>query len=379
MKQKFVVSAAAVAFALLLSALLARAAEQPAQPYPPGTLLTVAGNGTAGFSGDGGPATQAAFDNPFDVLPDTAGNLFIADSYNHRVRMVSPTGTITTVAGSGPAGGNKGGFSGDGGPAVKARLNLPTGVTWDRAGNLLISDCLNGRIWQVDAAGIITTAVRGLNCPQKIALDREGNLIFPDFLGQRIWKVDRAGVKTSVAGGGKPADGRGDGGPATAARLKAGFAVAVDREGNLFIADFVDNRVRKVSLNGQISTVAGGGQPQDGVGDGGPATEARLDGAQSLAVDPGGNLFITENRGERIRKVDPAGMITTVAGTGQIGYTPDGGLATAARLNSPDGVAVDRAGNLYFTEGWRYAPAGEPGESPGNNLVRKVIGVAVPG
>jgi hypothetical protein len=129
---------------------------------------------------------------------------------------------------------------------------------------------------------------------------------------------------------------------------------------------------------GTITTVAGGGQPADGVGDGGPATDARLDGPSLITLDAGGNLFIAENRGERIRKVSPAGIITTVAGNGQVGRTGDGGMATAAPLNSPESVAVDRAGNLYFTEGPRYKLSGGR-EKTGNNLIRKIIGVAVPG
>jgi DNA-binding beta-propeller fold protein YncE len=333
-KQKFAVPAlGAVAFALLWGTPLTRAAEEPAQPYPPGTLLTVAGNGEDRFSGDGGPAIQAALSAPRDQVMDAAGNLYIADGDNHRVRKLSPDGTISTVAGTGQPG-----FSGDGGPAVKAKL-APRGVAIDPAGNLFISDTFANRVRMVSATGIITT----------------------------------------VAGGGKPADGRGDGGPATAAAFRLSGGVAVDPLGNLYISDYLDGRVRKVSLDGSISTVAGGEQPADGVGDGSPATDARLDGPYFITRDAGGNLFIAENRGERIRKVNPAGIITTVAGNGQIGHTGDGDLATAASLNSPLSVAVDRAGNLYFSEGPRYNADGSGREKRGNNLVRKVIGVAAPG
>jgi sugar lactone lactonase YvrE len=365
--------AGAVAFAVLLSALLARAAEEPAQTYPPGTLLTVAGIGKAGFSGDGGPATQAALNNPADLSVDGAGSLFICDGNNGCIRKVTPDGTITTIVGTGQPGTSK-----DGTQAVDARLGFPNSAPVDAAGNRFITDCGGERVWKVDAAGIITTFAH-LACPQQLAVDPSGNLYTAELFAHRIRKVDPAGKVTTVAGIGHPADGRGDGGLAVDARLYTPEGVALDPSGNLYISDFPDGRVRKVSPDGKIITVAGGGQPADGVGDGGMATDARLDGPSYITLDPGGNLFIAENRGERIRKVSPDGMITTVAGNGQIGHTGDDGMATAARLNSPESVAVDRAGNLYFTEGDRYQPAGDPPERPGNNLVRKVIGVAVPG
>jgi len=216
-----------------------------------------------------------------------------------------------------------------------------------------------------------------LGWPAQLAVDVAGNLFIVEAAGRRIRKVDPAGIITTVAGGGKPADGRGDGGAATAAALKQPIGVAVDPAGNIYISDFGDGSIRKVGLDGIISTVAGGGQPADGVGDNGPAAEARLDGPSLISLDPGGNLFIAENRGERIRKVSPAGLISTVAGNGQVGRAGDGGLPTAAPLNSPVSVTVDRAGNLYFTEGPRYKLTGR--EKTGNNLIRKVIGVAVPG
>jgi hypothetical protein len=378
---------AALALTASAGAFIARAAEEPAQSYPPGTLLTVAGNGKIGFSGDGGPATQAAFSRPLDQAVDTAGNLYIADNVNRRVRKVSPDGTITTVAGTGVQG-----ISGDGGPAVKARLWWPGGVAVDPAGDLFVAD--DSRVRKVSATGIITTVAgttqggfsgdggpataARLSGSLQLAFDAVGNLFIAEFFNRRIRKVDTAGIITTVAGGGKPADGRGDGGPATAAAFKLAQGVAVDSLGNVYISDWTDGRIRKVSLDGTITTVAGGGQPADGVGDGGSATEARLDGPNYIAVDAGGNLYIAENRGARIRKVSPAGIITTVAGNGQVGHTGDGGLATAAALHSPQSVTVDRAGNLFFTEGPRYLTDGNT-EKEGNNLVRKVIGVAVPG
>jgi len=268
------------------------------------------------------------------VAVDPAGDLFISDEGNERVRKVSPSGIITTVAGGGP----KVPAAADGGPATNARLSKPG----------------------------------------QLAVDAGGNLFIAELGAERIRKVDPAGIITTVAGGGKPATGRGDEGPATAASFQAPLGLAVDPLGNVYISDFQDGRVRKISPDGKIATVVGGGQPADGVGDGGPATEASLDGPFYIALDAGGNLFIAEHRSERVRKVSPAGIITTVAGNGQVGRTGDGDLATAAPLNSPLSVAVDRAGNLYFTEGPRYRLKGGR-EKEGNNLVRKVIGVAVPG
>jgi sugar lactone lactonase YvrE len=355
MKQNVAVPVAAVVAALLLGGLLAQAAEQPAQPYPPGTILTVAGNGKRGYSGDGGPATQAALNNPQDLSIEGAGSLVIADGPNGRVREVSPDGIISTIV---------------------ARLGFVSSARMDAAGNRYITDC-HGGIWKVDPAGI-RTRVAQLACPQQLAIDPLGNLYTPEAFTGRLQKVDPAGKVTTIAGTGRPADRRGDGGLAVDARLYSPWGVALDRAGNLYISDFPDGRVRKISPDGKINTVAGGGQPADGVGDGGLATDARLDGPGYITLDPGGNLFIAENRGERIRKVSPAGIISTIAGNGQIGHTGDGGPALNARLNSPESVAVDREGNLYFTEGARYQPAGYPWERQGNNLVRKVIGVAVP-
>jgi sugar lactone lactonase YvrE len=389
MKQQLAVSAAGMAVALLVSALLARAAEQPVQPYPTGTLLTVAGNRTMGYSGDGGPASQAALNNPLDQAVDAAGNVYIGDMYNHRIRKVSPDGLITTVVGTGADG-----FSGDGGPALKARISEAAAVLVDAAGNLFFSDGQNHRIRKVDISGIITTVAGSsrlagplgdggpatkarLGFPAQLALDAKGNLFIADQFNQRIRKVDAAGIITTVAGGGSPAAGRGDGGPAIAVSFQLPTGVAVDPLGSIYISEGVEGTIRKVDAAGIITTVAGGGQPADGVGDGGPATQARLAGPSYITLDPGGNLYIAENLGERIRKVDSNGIITTVAGNGKIGYTADGQPAIEAQLNSPLDVAIDRAGNLYFTEGNRYELNGTV--KPGNNLVRKVIGVATPG
>ena len=231
------------------------------------------------------------------MFVDAAGNLFIADGSNNRIRKVDPAGTISTVAGTGVGGGF--GFSGDGGPATGAQLNAPFGVFVDAAGNLFIADVGNHRIRKVDPAGTIST----------VAGTGVGG--FSGFSG--------------------------DGGPATEAQLHFPAGVFVDAAGNLFIADASNHRIRKMDPAGTISTVAGTGV-EGFSGDGGPATEAQLHFPAGVFVDAAGNLFIADASNHRIRKVDPAGTISTVAGTGTAGFSGDGGPATGAQLNGPSGV-----------------------------------------
>jgi uncharacterized protein (TIGR03437 family) len=326
------------------------------------TIDTVAGTGTAGFSGDGGPATSAQLDSPGGVAVDSAGTLYISDTINNRIRKVS-NGVITTLAGSGTPG--YGAFSGDNGPATSARLSLPADVSLDSAGNLYISDTINNLIRMVSNGVITTVAGREtygtygfggdngpatsayLYAPDGIALDSAGNLYIADFGNNRIRKVSN-GVITTVAGTWTPGF-SGDGGPATSAQLNLPERVAVDSAGNLYIADTINCRIREVS-NGVITTVAGSGG-RGFSGDNGPATSAQLDTPGGVAVDTAGNLYIADFGNNRIRKVSN-GVIVTVAGTGTPGFSGDGGPATSAQLNLPTGVAVDTAGNLYIAEAW---------------------------
>ena len=326
-----------------------------------GVISTVAGDGTGGYRGDGGPATAARLYLPAGVALDGAGNLYIADYWNHRIRRVDAAGVITTVAGAGSTGESGGGFGGDGGPATAAQLNRPTGVALDGAGNLYIADLRNDRIRKVDSAGVISTVAgdgtggyRGdggpataaqLNRPTGVALDGAGNLYITDRVNHRIRKVDAAGVISTVAGAGRGGY-RGDGGPAVAAQLNYPTGVALDGAGNLYIADWGNDRIRKVDSAGVISTVAGGGSG----GDGGPATAALLNLPGDVALDGAGNLYIADTLNNRIRKVDAAGVISTVAGDGTRGYGGDGGPATAAQLTFPYGVAPDGSGNLYIVD-----------------------------
>jgi sugar lactone lactonase YvrE len=318
-----------------------------------GALTLVAGNGTAGFSGDNGPATSAQLNGPAGVAVDSLGNIYIADSNNNRIRKVS-NGTITTVAGNGDYG-----FSGDNGPATSASLT-PYGLAADSTGTLYIADFDNSLIRKVSNGVITTVAGDGtfgfsgdngpprsaqLYQPTGVAVDSVGNIYIADTSNNRIRKVSN-GVITTLAGNGTP-DFGGDGGPATSAEVLQPTGVAVDSVGNVYLA--VVDRVRRVS-NGIISTVAGGGST---LGDGGPAINAQLVGIANLwgiTVDPSGNLFIADGN-QRIRKVSN-GLITTVAGGGAtIG---DGGPAAQAQLASPRGVALDSTGNMYIADTYSH-------------------------
>jgi uncharacterized protein (TIGR03437 family) len=320
-----------------------------------GIVDTFAGNRRFRFSGDGGAATGATLNlvQPGGIAANASGDLYIADTLTYRVRKVSG-GTITTVAGNGSPG-----FSGDGGPATAASMSSPAAITLDAAGNLYIAD--GNRIRKVSGGIIMTVAGTGdqglsgdggpatsasLNYPVGIAVDAAGNLyIAESSFSNRIRKVS-GGIITTLAGTGAYGF-SGDGGPATNATFSGALAVAVDRAGNVYIADFNSNRVRKVS-GGIITTVVGNGAGEFS-GDGGPATSAAIYGPYGLAVDSIGNLYIGDSFNDRVRKVS-GGIITTVAGNGTPGFSGDGGLATSAMLTHPAGVTVDAAGNIYISD-----------------------------
>lgn len=311
-----------------------------------GVITTVAGVGFAGAYGDGGPAGIAWLNSPTGVAVDSAGDIYIADRGNHRVRKVTiATGIITTVAGTGVAG-----FNGDDGPAIFARLNDPSDVVVGASGVLYIADRDNNRIRSVDAAGTITTiAGTGVNRPRALALDSAGDLYIADTNNHRIRKVEIAsGTVTTVAGTGGGGF-NGDGIDATTAQLNSPRGVAVNAAGDIYVGDRSNRRVRMVdAATGLISTVAGTGA-QDFSGDGGPATAAELDNPHNVAVDGSGNLYLADTDNDRIRRVDTAGTISTVLGTTSP-HVGDGGLAIFANIPGAAGVVADAAGNLFIAD-----------------------------
>ncbi len=343
---------------------------------PDGLITTLAGSGTCCYSGDRGPATSAQLNHTNSVAADGAGNLFIADTGNRRIRQVSPGGIITTVAGNGAWSINCGSLSGSSPQATAMALCSPSRVAVDSAGNLFVVD--RNRIRKVSTDGTIapfagngTVGFDGdgglateaqLAYPNSMAVDGAGNLYFGEWA--RVRKITPDGIITTVAGDGtrpntngcsppeSPACGpptAGDGQPATSVQLFGPMSVTVDSAGNLY---FVDGwRIRKVSPDGIITTVAGNGGRAGyhlDTGDGGLATNAPLWNPNGVTVDSAGNLYISEP--VRIRKVTVDGIINTIAGTQDPGYSGDGGPATKAQLWNPTGLTVDAAGNVYFAD-----------------------------
>jgi serine/threonine protein kinase, bacterial len=269
---------------------------------PAGAVTDVAGTGTGGYSGDGGPATDAQIDGPGSVTIDSAGNIYIPDSKNQRIRKITPNGVINTIAGTGTAG-----FSGDGGPATAAALHSA----------------------------------------EKLAIAPDGTIYIADYDNHRIRRISTSGVIDTVAGTGI-AGYAGDGGPASAAKLDGPNDVALTDDGTMYIADLGSDTVRKITPQGVISTVAGSGQSGYS-GDGGPATSAKL-AVPSVTLGPDGTIYIADYGNDRVRKVAPNGTITTIAGTGVEGFSGDGGPATAAQMKEPSAVAVDATGALYIAD-----------------------------
>jgi len=348
-----------VLVALLLASALVVATQSRSVNNGPTTFTTVAGNGKMGYSGDGGQATQASLRLPGAVAVGADRSLYIADTGSHRIRKVSPRGVITTVAGDGwRDGALLGRYAGDGGPATQASLDCPRGVAVGNDGSLYIADKHNHCIRKVTHDGVISTvagtgrqgysgdggpAVQArLNGPCSVALGTHGELYIADTHNNCIRKVDSKGIVSTVAGTAR-AGYSGDGGPATKAQLNYPWGVAVSKDGSLYIADQRNQRVRKVGRDGVISTVAGTGRARYS-GDGGQARKACLSFPQCVAVSADGSLLIADTHNFRIRKVDPTGFITTVVGSE---------VTDKAGLDWPGNVALGPDGSLYIADAQR--------------------------
>jgi hypothetical protein len=338
-------------------------------------ICTFAGNDTGSLVCNACPATATILFMPQCARPDSSGNVFIADQGANDVRMVNTAGIIYTIAGNGVIN-----HAGDGGQATDASICRPSGVAFDLTGNLFIVEDVDSSgngpwVRKVNIAGIITTfAGCGINGYSgdggpalaagfvgglmDIAVDRTGNIYIMDPRDERIRKINPDGIISTCAGNGTSGF-SGDGGPATSAQVNNPCAICTDSIGNLYIADYGNNRLRKVTTDGIISTIAGNGGPGSG-GDGNPATIAALGTPDGVAIDRSGNIYVSEFNRYRVRKISPNDTITTIAGGGISGYSGDGGSATAALLSAPSGVGVDSKGNIYVSD-------------PGNANVRKIF------
>jgi uncharacterized protein (TIGR03437 family) len=329
---------------LVVLALFAAAGCASAQQY---IISTIAGvPGSPGYTGDFGPALAAGLNAPLYIAVDSKRNYYIADNTAGAIRKVAAgTGIITTIAGAGTRG-----FSGDGGPAIGAEFSFVQGLATDAAGNLYIADTGNSRIRIVDPAGDISTfagtGARGwggdggaaadalLYWPAGLAVDAGGNLYIADYGNGTVRKVSTNGSINTIAGNGRVgfAVFKGDGGPANQASLGLPYSVAADESGEVFIADSGSSSIRKVGRNGIINTVV---------------LQASTAG---IAADPSGNLFYSDYRNSVVVKLSPNGVVSTIAGTGGAGYSGDGGGAQYAQLNQPYGIAIDSSGDIYVAD-----------------------------
>jgi hypothetical protein len=331
-------------------------------------IYTYAGNGTNGYTGNGGFAVNAELRYPYGITTDISGNIYFADYQNNVIRKVSKTGIITNFAGNATgAGGLGGGYTGDGGQATAAELNYPTSVAIDGLGNMYIADYQNYVIRKVNTSGIISTfagsGIGGysgdggaatnakLNNVFSVAVDNYENVYIADDGNRRIRKVNTSGIISTFAGNGTLGF-SGDGGAATSAEIGSVSGIAIvgsDGAFAMYIAEMDNNRIRKVDASGIITTVAGNGT-EGFSGDGAAATNAELNVPSGVAFDASGNMYIADQINFRVRKVNTSGIISTFAGNGTEGYTGDGGAATNAELYGPYGITVDASNNVYFSD-----------------------------
>jgi streptogramin lyase len=327
------------------------------------SVVTIAGTGTAGFSGDGGPAAEAQVNNPYGLVTGPDGALYFCEIGNHRIRRLDlKTHRISTVAGNGQMG-----YAGDGGPALAAAMNQPYEVRFDSAGNMYVDEMMNHVVRRVDAKTHIITTVAGtgspgfsgdggpaakaqLRQPHSIAFDAEGRLLICDIGNLRIRRVDlRTGIIETWAGTGeaKPTP---DGAPISGTPLNGPRAISSDPAGSLYLVLREGNAVYRLDAGDQrIHHVAGTGQSGYD-GDGGPALAARLSGPKAISWAPDNSLYLADTESHTIRRVDlKTGIITTVAGAGQRGDGPDG-PARACRLSRPHGIFVTRGGEIYIAD-----------------------------
>lgn len=326
------------------------------------SIRTIVGAGGVGFNGDGKQALSSRLSSPSGLALDAAGNLYVADAGNHRIRRVGVDGVVTTVAGSGI-----GGFAGDGGPAVAAQLSTPRAIALAADGSLYIADTGNNRVRRVTPDGLIATvagtgvsdvntdvlpAVQSiLQAPAGLAIDASGRLLIADTGNGLVRRIEADGTLVVIAGVIYNSSYNGDNQPATAAYLDDPVGLALDGAGNLLIAESDNHRVRRVdAASGIITTVAGIGAVYDSRGDGGAAAVAGLNQPVGVAVDATGAIFIAEMGGARVRRVGTDGRISTVAGTGETGYGGDLGPATKAKLFHPFALAVDARGRLLIAD-----------------------------
>lgn len=339
-------------------------AEPPIADGP--IITTVAGAGQdTGVEGEGVEATEARLFGPGAVTVDAEGNIYFSDEFEPtgptRIRMIDTSGIVTTIVGT-----DQSTCAGLDGPAIEASITAPHGLVIGPDGDLYFVSVFCYAVFKIEPDGSLTTIAGQPGVqnsfgdggpatdagfggePSQLAFDAEGNLYVTDFVANQVRKIDTEGIITTIAGTGE-AESTGDGGPAVEASLNGPDGLAVDAEGNVYVTEFLGHRIRKIDTNGIITTVAGTGE-RASTGDEGPAIEATFYSPHDIEFDAEGNLYVAEEVGLRIRRIDAEGIITTIAGTGERGFSGDGGPATQAQLYGPISIAFDAGGNLYIAE-----------------------------